>query len=64
MSTQELEHETEASLVWRHRLVQFLVLGYDMDEAELLADSKVDHHELANLIKRGCPIRTATSILL
>jgi hypothetical protein len=47
-------------LGWRaERLV---ALGYEFDEAAVLASSAADIHELERLVGRGCPLATAARI--
>jgi hypothetical protein len=45
---------------WRTR--RLLGIGYEPAEAERLAFSPVDIHELEHLIGNGCPLETAVRI--
>jgi hypothetical protein len=59
---EECEKEPELHL-WRLR--QFRSLGFDDDTARVLAAEGVDWHEAERLIRqRGCPLETATKILI
>jgi hypothetical protein len=45
------------------RVVYFLDLGADADQALELAESRIDPHDVENLVRRGCPLREALEIL-
>lgn len=54
---------TEDQKVYRHRVVRFLVMGYSMEDAELLAAIPyVDTHEIQKLIDKGCDREMAAKI--
>jgi hypothetical protein len=47
------------------RLEQLVAAGYDGEDAFALAlDRNVDLHDAIELVRRGCPSRTATRILI
>ena len=46
----------------RWRTERMLALGYELREADLLAHSTIDIHELERLIGKGCPPATAVRI--
>ena len=48
--------------VFRWRTQRLLGIGYEPEEAERLAFSPVDIHELEHLIGNGCPLETAVRI--
>jgi hypothetical protein len=48
--------------VLRWRTQRLLGIGFEADEAERLAFSPVDIHELEHLIGNGCPLETAVRI--
>jgi hypothetical protein len=54
----------EDQRVLRWRLDQFIDLGFDLVSGALLADSPVDLEVARRLVARGCPVDTATRILL
>jgi hypothetical protein len=54
---------TEAEKIERWRLTVALDLGYGVETAESLAASDADLHELANLIRDGCPLPLAARIV-
>lgn len=54
----------EDETVLRHRMVCFLLLGYSVEIAELLASSTLDWHEVEDLLQRGCPRDLAVRILV
>lgn len=56
-----LPGDDDLTSAWR--IERFLELGYTPSDALHLADQRVDHHELARLIARGCPRDTAARIL-
>jgi len=56
--------ETEEDLVARWRLEQFSLLGFDVVDGVLLANSDADLHRARKLVADGCPLSTAKRILL
>jgi len=63
-SEDELEVEVEEDRVARWRFDQFRALGFDNDEAFLLALSSADLQSARTLIAEGCSLRLALRILL
>jgi hypothetical protein len=63
MSVVETEPFEQIELVFRWRLVQSLRMGYATGQAERIAATVVDLHELEHLIGRGCSRATAYRIL-
>jgi hypothetical protein len=61
----ELEHSEELCRTWAWRFEQFTALGFDSeDAAEMADDSHVDLAQARRLITLGCPLGTASRILL
>ena len=58
------EAEAEESRVARWRFDQFCALGFDRNDAFLLAISRVDLHAARELVGKGCPRELALEILL
>ena len=56
--------EAEESRVARWRFDQFCTLGFDNNDAFLLAISRVDLHSARELVGNGCPRELALEILL
>ena len=56
----QLDHELE---VIRWRTERLLHIGYELREAERLALSRIDIHELEQLVRKGCPLETAVRIV-
>jgi hypothetical protein len=56
--------EFEDDLVFRWRLEQFSLLGFEVVEAVVLAGSGADLHCARKLIADGCPLGIALQILL
>ena len=54
-------HDDGTVSAWR--IERFLELGYTVDQALELAELRVDHHDVENLIRQGCPPATAIAIL-
>lgn len=54
------EHER----VYLHRVDAFRRLGYDDLEAEYLAQSGVDWHEIEALLAKGCSLNLAARIVM
>jgi len=48
--------------LFRWRTQRLLRMGYEREQAERLASSPVDVHELEHLIGHGCPLETAVRI--
>ena len=61
---EELQVEVEEDRVARWRFDQFRALGFDNDDAFLLALSPVDLQGARTLIAEGCSVRLALRILL
>jgi hypothetical protein len=49
--------------VIRWRTQRLLRIGYEIREAARLALSRIDIHELEQLVGRGCPLETAVRIV-
>ena len=47
----------------RWRTQRLLRIGYELREAARLALSRIDIHELEQLVGRGCPLETAVRIV-
>jgi hypothetical protein len=61
----ELVREDEIHNVRWWRYEELLRAGYDEDDAtEIAFYSHIDLHEATELVRRGCPSKTATQILL
>jgi hypothetical protein len=59
----ERSDEAQRTRIWRHD--QFVALGFDFARAAMLADdARVDLAQARRLIARGCPLETASRILL
>jgi hypothetical protein len=55
----------ELSLAWAWRFEQFTGLGFDSAAAAEMADnSRIDLAQARRLITLGCPLETATRILI
>lgn len=57
----------EGARVERWRLLQLILAGYTVDDAELLAAKSwrdVDLHRAVDLVSAGCPAEIAAQILL
>lgn len=54
--------DREASTVHEWRVRQFTRLGLARPEAEAIAD-RVDWHDVARLVERGCPVSLAVAIV-
>jgi hypothetical protein len=63
-SEDELEAEVEEDRVARWRFDQFRALGFDNEQAFLLALSSADLQGARTLIAEGCSVRLALRILL
>jgi hypothetical protein len=65
MTTAELERERDDELVLTWRRDELLRAGYGRRAALVIAlDATIDLHVAADLIRNGCPERTALRILL
>jgi hypothetical protein len=58
------EREVEDGRVGRWRFEQFCALGFDAEEALLLAVSEADLHAARALVAAGCSLGLALKILL
>lgn len=58
-----VEHEDEQIVSWRAE--ELIRAGYDeLDALELALERHVDLHRAVDLVRRGCPPKTAVRILL
>jgi hypothetical protein len=65
LSLGELDQVDEVDWTQVWRLDQFLALGFDVLRASLMADDTgIDLAQARKLIALGCPLETATRILL
>jgi hypothetical protein len=65
LSLGELDQPDEVDWTQVWRLEQFLALGFDVLRASLMADDTgIDLAQARKLIALGCPLETATRILL
>jgi hypothetical protein len=60
----EFDGSEEDHRVRRWRLEQFLSLGFDLANAVVMADAKIDLDVARRLVGAGCPLATASQILL
>ncbi len=61
----ELDQSDEARRTRVWRLDQFVGLGFDLARATIMADdSRIDLAQARRLIASGCPLKTASRILL
>jgi len=59
----DLSDEEQRTRVWR--LDQFVSLGFDLPRAVIMADdTRVDLAQARKLVALGCPLETASRILL
>ena len=61
----DLDHlgEAQRTRVWRHD--QFVGLGFDLVRSAIMADdARVDLAQARRLVALGCPLETASRILL
>jgi hypothetical protein len=59
----EPSDEAQRTRVWRRD--QFVALGFDFAQAAMMADdARVDLAQARRLVARGCPLETASRILL
>ena len=56
------ESHTEAGIVHAWRVSQLIRLGLAWPVAEAIADS-IDWHDVARLVRRGCPASLAVAIV-
>ena len=61
---EEIVGSDEEHRVRSWRLEQFLRLGFDLVSAALMADAKIDLDVARRLVAAGCPLNTASQILL
>lgn len=54
--------EGEAKKIYEHRLEMFRALGFNELQAEALAESRADWHEVEDLLMAGCPPDVALDI--
>lgn len=65
MSAVDAFIETESERVERWRTDELIRVGFDVEQATLLAmEPGVDLHAAADLVERGCPPELAARILL
>jgi hypothetical protein len=65
LSPGELDQADTPDETWCWRLDQFITLGFDLVRASLMADdSRVDLAQARKLAALGCPLETASRILL
>jgi len=65
LSPSELDQVDEVDWTQIWRLEQFLALGFDVVRASLMADdAEVDLAQARKLVTLGCPLETASRILL
>jgi hypothetical protein len=67
--TTSTEHPTEVvaeahERVWCWRFEQFLAIGFDEQDACLLAESDADLNRARSLVATGCPLTLALQILI
>ena len=60
----EMDGSEEEHQVRRWRLEQFLRLGFDLANAAVMAEAKIDLAAARRLVAVGCPLETASRILL
>lgn len=64
-SPAELDQSPEAQRTRVWRLDQFVSLGFDLPRAVIMADdTRVDLAQARKLVALGCPLETASRILL
>jgi len=65
LSPSELDQVDAPDETWIWRLEQFIALGFDAERASLMADDAgVDLAQARKLAALGCPLETASRILL
>jgi hypothetical protein len=65
LSPPELDQADAPDETWVWRLDQFIALGFDLGPALQLADdSRIDLAQARKLVALGCPLKTASRILL
>ena len=62
MAEETTLEERQLRQLIEHRLFQAIRLGFGIDEAETIAASSVDLHDLERLIDLGCPHDIALEI--
>lgn len=60
----EFDGSDEDHQVRRWRLEQFLSLGFDLVSSAMMAESQIDLAQARRLVGLGCPLETASQILL
>lgn len=63
MAEEETPVLDEQERVFRWRLLRFLYLGVELEDAEYLAATRADPHALDALLRKGCPLETALRII-
>lgn len=58
------QEDRELQRLVEHRLDFALRLGFPLEDAELIASSSCDLHEIEGLIKKGCPVNVVLRIVL
>lgn len=56
--------QTEDERIFATRMHNFLLLGFEESDADMLAASDVDWHEVERLVRLGCPPELAAQIVL
>jgi hypothetical protein len=65
LSPGELDRADAPDETWIWRLDQFIALGFGVVRASLMADdSRIDLAQARKLVALGCPLETASRILL
>jgi hypothetical protein len=62
LGVQNQDSDTEAAIVHAWRVSQLIRLGLAWPVAEAIADS-IDWHDVARLVRRGCPASLAAAII-
>ena len=65
LSPGELDQADAPDETWIWRLDQFIALGFDAERASQMADdARVDLAQARKVVALGCPLETASRILL
>lgn len=65
LPSDELDQADAPDETWFWRLDQFIALGFGVERASLMADdSRVDLAQARKLVALGCPLETASRILI
>ena len=65
LSPGELDQADAPDEIWIWRLDQFIALGFDAERASQMADdARVDLAQARKVVALGCPLETASRILL